>query len=199
MPSNASHYAWGVACNPCKNIQVSSIDRCHFPSRWLVSVASIALYIYCCGGSYNCCCSMQSIVLYDVLGVLGNVCTGTRCSCTFCDMVLVTFLPIPFWAYGSTYLAIVCILDTEVDACYIWTHALLMVLLCPSILGSNGCILSLLAWLWKGFMHLVGVLLALWAVSCLAVVAMQHINLLCHCLLGNYPEVSWESCGAAPF
>jgi hypothetical protein len=48
-------------------------------------------------------------------------------------------------------------------------------------------------------MHLVSVLLALRAVSYLAIIAMQHINLLCHCLLGNYPKVSWESHGAAPF
>jgi hypothetical protein len=48
-------------------------------------------------------------------------------------------------------------------------------------------------------MHLVSVLLALRAVSCLAVIAMQHIDLLYHCLLGNYPEVSQESHGAAPF
>jgi hypothetical protein len=85
----------------------------------LVSVASIAPHICCCGGSHNYCCSMRSIVLHDVLGVLRNVCTGTRYSRTFHDMVLVTFLPIPFWAHGSTYLAIVCILDTEVDACHI--------------------------------------------------------------------------------
>jgi hypothetical protein len=62
---------------------------------------------------------MQSIVLYNVLGVLRNVCIGTRYSCTFYDMVLVTFLLIPFWAYGSTYLAIIYILDTKVDAYYI--------------------------------------------------------------------------------
>jgi hypothetical protein len=162
-------------------------------------VASIAPCIYYCGGSYNYCYSMRSIVLYNVLGVLRNVCTGTRCSRTFHDMVLVTFLLIPFWAHGSTHLAIVCILNTEVDACHIWTCALPMVLLCPSIPGSNRCILLLLAWLWKGFVHLVGVLLALWAVSCLAVVAMRHIDLLCYYLLGNYPEVSQESHGAAPF
>jgi hypothetical protein len=119
MPSNALHCAWGVAYNPCKNIQVSSIDRCHFPSQWLVSVASIAPHIYYHGGSHNYYCSMRSIVLHDVLGVLGNICTGTRCSHTFHDIVLVTFLPIPFWAHGSTHLAIVCILNTKVDACHI--------------------------------------------------------------------------------
>jgi hypothetical protein len=39
-------------------------------------------------------------------------------------------------------------------------------------------------------MHLVSVLLALQAISCLAVVAIQYINLLCYYLLGNYPKVS---------
>jgi hypothetical protein len=161
-------------------------------------VANIAPCICCCGGSCNCCCNMRSIVLYDVLGALGNVCTGTRYSCIFCDMVLVTFLLIPFWVHGSIHLTIICILGTEVDACYIWTCVLPMVLLGPNIPGSNGCILLLLAWPLKGFVRLVDVLPALWAVSCLAVVAMWHIDLLCHHLLGNYPEVSWESCGAAP-
>jgi hypothetical protein len=161
-------------------------------------VANITPCICCYGGSRNCCCNMWSIVLYDVSGALGNVCTGTRYSRIFCDMVLVTFLLIPFWVHGSIHLAIVCILSTKVDACYIWTHALPMVLLGPNIPGSNGCILLLLAWPLKGFVRSVDVLPALRAVSCLAVIAMQHINLLHYHLWGSCPEVSWESYRTAP-
>jgi hypothetical protein len=174
------------------------MDRCCFPLQWLVPVANITPCICYCGGSCNYYCNMQSIVLHNVLGALRNICIGTRYSCIFYDMVLVTFLLIPFWVHRSIHLTIICILGTKVDACHIWTHALPMVPLGPNIPGSNGCILLLLAWPLKGFMHLVNVLPALWAVSYLAVIAMQHINLPHYHLLGNYPEVSWESCGAAP-
>jgi hypothetical protein len=166
------------------------MDRCYFPSQWLVPVANITPHIYCCSRSRNYCYNMQSIVLHDVSGALRNVCIGTRYSRIFRDMVLVTFLPIPFWVHGSIHLTIVCILSTEVDACHIWTHALPMVPLGPNIPGSNGCILLLLAWPLKGFIYSVNMLPALRAVSCLAVIAIWHINLPHHHLLGNYPKVS---------
>jgi hypothetical protein len=47
-------------------------------------------------------------------------------------------------------------------------------------------------------MYLVSVLLILQAASCLAVIAIWHTNLLHYHLLGNCPEVSQESHGAAP-
>jgi hypothetical protein len=143
-------------------------------------VASIVLYTYCHGECCSYCYSMWSIVLYHVLDVLKSVGIGTSHNYISCGMVLVVFSLIASWVYGSTHLAISHTFDIRLGAyCSAW-YTRPRIHLSSSIPNSSGYILLLLVWLSWGFMHSVSVLLILWAVSCLAVIAMQHTNLLCY-------------------
>jgi hypothetical protein len=198
MLSSVSCCVLGAFCILCRNSRVSSIDKCRFPSQWLVFVASIVLHTYCHGECCSYCCSIWSIALHHILGVPKSVSIGTSHNSIFCGMALVASSLIASWVHGNTHLAISHTFDIGSGACHSAWHARPRIHLGSSIPSSSRYILSFLVWPSWGFMHLVGVLLILRAASYLAVIVIQHTNPLHHHLLGNCPEVSWESYGAAP-
>jgi hypothetical protein len=95
-------------------------------------------------------------------------------------MALVVFFPIAFWVHGNTHLAISHTFNIGLGACRSAWHAHPRIHLGSSIPSSSGCILLFLVWLSCGFVHSVSVLLIQRVASCLAVVAMQHTDPLCH-------------------
>jgi hypothetical protein len=79
-------------------------------------MASIVLYTYYYGEYCSYYCSMWSIALYYVLGVLKSVSIGTSYNCIFYGMALVVSSPTVFWVCGNTYLAILYTFNIRLGA-----------------------------------------------------------------------------------
>jgi hypothetical protein len=147
MLSSASRRVLGASYILYRNIWVSSMDKCHFPSPQLVLMASIVLHTCCHGECCSYCCSMWSIALHHVLGVLKSVSIGTSYNCISRGMVLVVFSLIASWAHGNTHLAISHTFDIRSGDYHSAWHARPRIRLGSSIPNSSGYILLLLVWL----------------------------------------------------